>query len=403
MVISKESIKYSLNNLKQRRVRSIFTIISILVGITTIFIFISFGLGLYNYVDEVTSGSSADKVIIQSRGATSLGGLDTTFKLTDDDLDSIEGTSGVYEVSGAYFKAAEVKRDGKLIYTLIIGYDPDKPLVLDTFDLGIFQGRNLKDGDSGVVLGYNYQVDGKIFSRSYSLGEKIEIQGEKFKILGFYESVGNPQDDAQIYITNDALEKLYPNEELSYSWIVARVDVSKVDKIVGDIEHSLRKQRNLEKGKEDFFVQSFDDLMSTYTDVLNMIIGFIILVAFISVFVSAINTANTMITSVLERTKEIGIMKSIGSRNSKIFKIFLFESSFLGFIAGIAGVFIGYIFTSIVKSVLNNLGYGFLSPSYSIWLFLGCIVFATFTGAVSGVTPAYRAMNVNPVEALRYE
>jgi putative ABC transport system permease protein len=96
-------------------------------------------------------------------------------------------------------------------------------------------------------------------------------------------------------------------------------------------------------------------------------------------------------------------MKSIGAKNSEIFKIFLFESSFLGFVAGCLGVLLGFILTFIGGNILNSLGYGFLSPAYSIWLFLGCIAFATLTGAISGVAPAYKAMKINPVNALRYE
>ena len=399
--MKRESIKYSLNNLKHRRVRSSFTIISILIGIATIFIFVSFGMGLYTYVQEVSTASSADKIIIQAKG-TSVSGLDTTFALTDDDLDAIEKTSGVYGATGSYFQTAEVVQGKKRIYTLIISYDPKEPLIMDIFGIDIDKGRELIADEDNVVLGYNYQLPDKIFPNGYDVGEKIEIQGEKVKIVGFYESVGNPQDDSQIYATNDFMKELY-GDNISYNWIVARVDDSNIDKVVENVEKSLRKERGLEEGKEDFFVQSFEDLMETYKNILNMVIGFVILIALISVLVSGVNTANTMITSVLERKKEIGIMKSIGSRNSNILSIFLFESSFLGFVAGVLGVLLGLLVTYVGGVILNNLGYGFLSPGYSFWLFFGCIAFATLTGAISGVAPAIKASKVNPVDALRYE
>jgi len=127
------------------------------------------------------------------------------------------------------------------------------------------------------------------------------------------------------------------------------------------------------------------------------------LIAFISVIVSAVNTANTMITSVLERFKEIGVLKSIGARNSEIFKIFLFESGFLGFVAGTIGVLAGWAATDFGAVILDDLGYGFLSPHYSWHLFGGLILFATLTGAVSGMIPAWRASRINAVDALRYE
>ena len=399
--MKRESIKYSLNNLMHRKVRSSFTIISIMIGIATIFIFVSFGLGLYNYVNDLSSSGSADKVLVQAKG-TSISGLDNTFALKDSDLKAVEKTSGVYEATGSYFTTAEIKKNNKLIYTLIISYDPKVPLLLEMSDLNIRQGRQLVSGDSAVVLGYNYMISDKIFSSEYSLGEKIEVNGQKIKIVGFYDKVGTAQDDAQIYVTNDYFEELY-GENSSYNWIIARVDSSNIDQVVKNIERSLRKERGLEEGKEDFYVQSFNDMIATYTSVLNIIVGFVILIALISVLVSAVNTANTMITSVLERVKEIGIMKSIGAKNSEIFKIFLFESSFLGFVAGCLGVILGYIATFIGGKILDSLNYGFLQPGYPIWLFVGCIAFATLTGAISGVAPALKAMKINPVDALRYE
>lgn len=399
-MISKESIKYSLRNLSHRKTRSAFTIISILAGITTIFIFVSFGLGLYKYIGELSSASSADKLLIQPKG---LGGMDPAFSFTENELGVVQRTSGVYEASGVYFKSAEILKGKIKKYAYIIGYDPKAPLIMDVFNIDIEIGRELQSGDTGVVVGYNYLVPDKIFSKPYELNDNIEINGKKFKIIGFYAPVGNPADDAQIYVTNDLIASLYPNETLPYNWIVAKVDVSNLERITKDIERNLRKERGLDEGKEDFYVQSFDDMIASYSMILDIVIGFIILIALISVFVAAVNTANTMITSVLERVKEIGVMKSIGGQNSEIFSIFLFESSFLGFVAGVLGVAFGWLVSFVGAKILVSLGYGFLQPYFSPWLFVGCIVFATLTGAISGVVPAVKASKINPVDALRYE
>jgi putative ABC transport system permease protein len=399
-MISRESIKYSLRNLSHRKTRSAFTIISILVGIATIFIFVSFGLGLYNYIETMSSESSADKVLIQPKG---LGGMDATFSFSEDELDAVEGTSGVYEATGVYFKSAEVEKNEIKKYTYVVGYDPKKPLIMDVFNLDIYTGRGLQPGDRGVVLGYNYLLPDKIFSKPYELNDNIIINGKKVKVVGFYEAVGSAPDDAQLYVTNELIQELYPNETLPYNWIVAKVDVNNIERISKDIERSLRKERGLEEGKEDFFVQSFDDMIEAYSMALNIVIGFIILIALISVFVSAVNTANTMITSVLERVKEIGVMKSIGAKNVEIFNIFLFESSFLGFVAGVLGVLFGWAVSVLGGKILLSLGYGFLQPYFSPWFFIGCIAFATLTGAISGVLPAIKASKTNPVDALRYE
>ncbi|MEA3248519.1 MAG: ABC transporter permease [Nanoarchaeota archaeon] len=403
MVISKESVKYSLNNIQKSKARSVLTILSIFVGIATIFIFVSFGWGLYDYIDEFTSSSSADKLMIMPKGGL-VPGLDTTFKLLDKDIRAIKKTSGVYEATGIYMGVAEVIRDDLKKYVFVTSYDTDLPIIMELSDIEVIEGRALRGGDSGkVTLGYNYLLKDKIFPKEYSLNSKINVQGQDLRIVGFYEKIGNPQDDSNIYVTNDFMAELYPDENLSYGMIIARAEKDEVNRVAEKVEKSLRHARNLDEGKEDFTVQSYSDLLESFTMVLDIIIGFIILIALISVIVSAVNTANTMITSVLERFKEIGILKSIGARNSEIFKIFLFESGFLGFVAGVIGVLMGWGATVLAGDILDNLGYGFLSPHYSWPLFVGLILFATLTGAISGMVPAWRASKINAVDALRYE
>ena len=403
MIIGKENVRYSIRNLRARRARSFLTILSIFVGISTIFIFGSFGWGLFNYVDGLATGSSADKVIIQTRGFGAPG-LDDTFQLTEEDFKAIRGVGGVYEITGVSFTVAEVQKGKEKRFNFIVGYDPRNLMLFEISEIDILEGRQLSPGETKkVILGHNYLLEDKIFSKPISLNDNIEIQGEKARVVGFLEAVGSPPDDAQIYVTKDYLAELYPKTDETYSWIIARVDVDNMERVIKDIEGAVRKSRGLEKGKEDFYVQSFEELIESFSGALNIIIAFVFLIALISVIVAAVNTANTMITSVIERTKEIGVIKSIGGRNSEVLKIFLFESSVLGFLAGVLGVFVGWVITVIISLVLESLGWGFLSPHYSWTLFVGGILFATLTGAISGVIPAMKASKTNVVDALRYE
>lgn len=403
MVISKESINYSLRSIRKRKSRSFLTVLSIFIGITTIFIFVSFGWGLYDYINDFTTSSSADKLLVQAKGIGAPG-TDSAFKLTDDDIRAIERANGVYEVTGVYAKVAEIVSGDVKKFTYLIGYDADKPLMMEIFNIDYFEGRGLRDSDSGkVVLGYNYLIEDKIFPKALRINDKINIQGTDMRVVGFFEPVGNPADDSQVYVLDDMIESLYPDTNNSYAMIVIKIDPKNIDQARENVEKELRKERNVDEGKEDFFVQSFSDMLESYSGALNVVISFIILIALISVLVSAVNTANTMITSVLERYQEIGVLKAIGAKNSEIFKIFLFESGFLGFVSGVIGVLLGWFLTSIGGKILSDLGWGFLQPHYSWTLFVGCIAFATITGAVSGVIPAWRASKINAVDALRYE
>jgi len=401
-MISKESINYSLRNLKQNKGRSFLTIFSILVGISTIFIFISFGWGLYNYAGELASSSSADKVLIMPKTAGGFGAVDGVV-LNESDVREIKKAAGVYDATGLYFDAALVKKSKEQKYTFIIGYDPRKDFVMESFNIGVDEGRFLISGDmKKVVLGHNYRLPDKIFSDPLDLNDNIEVNDVDLKVVGFMEEIGNPQDDSQLYITDDQFEEMFPDEE-SYGQIIAEVDIKDIDKVNENIEKNLRKSRDQEEGKEDFYVQSFNDLIESFASALNIIIGFVIMIALISVVVSTINTANTMITSVLERYKEIGVLKAMGSRNSSIFEIFLFESAFLGLFAGLMGVLFGWMVSYVGGIILDNLGWGFLQPYFSVYLFVGLVLFAGITGAISGVFPAIRAAKTNPVDALRTE
>ncbi len=401
-MISAESIKYSLRNLKQNKGRSFLTIFSILVGISTIFIFISFGYGLYDYANELTSSSSADKVLIMPQTAGGFGAVDG-IALNETDVNEIAKAAGVYDASGLYFDAALVTQNSDQKYTFIIGYDPKKDYIMESFNIDVEEGRLLRVGDmKKVVLGYNYLTPNKILPKAYELNDNIEINGIKLKVVGFMEEIGNPQDDSQLYISNDQFEEMFPDTE-SYGQIIAVVDISDIEKVNDNIARNLRKSRNVEEGKEDFYVQSYDELIEQFSSALNIIIGFVLLIALISVIVSTINTANTMITSVLERYKEIGVLKAMGAKNSSIFEIFFFESAFLGFVAGAIGVFFGWAISAIAGVILGNLGWGFLQPYFSIYLFVGLILFAGITGAISGVFPAIKAAKTNPVDALRTE
>ncbi|MFB6246400.1 MAG: ABC transporter permease [Candidatus Pacearchaeota archaeon] len=400
-MISKKTVKYSLKNLSKSKSRSILTILSIMIGITTIFIFVSFGLGLYSYVDGLVSDSSANKIVVQSEGSGQ--GLGDSFSFDESDLEAVQKSSGVYKATGVYMKAAEIKKSGELKFAQVNGYNPEKPIIFELNNVDIVKGRELQAGDQRkVTMGNNYLKDNEIFSRALDVNDRIKVNGKSLTAIGFYGSTGNARDDSAIYVTKEYFEELFPNKS-GYDMILANVDTSKIERVTKNIEENLRESRGLEKGEEDFYVATFEDLLDDFSSTLDIIVGFIILIAFISVIVSAINTANTMITSVLERFKEIGIMKSMGAKNSHVFGIFLFESGFLGLVAGIFGIGLGYILTYIAKGITSQLGLGFLQPAYPIEMFLGLLAFSVLSGAISGVLPAIRASKIDPVEALRYE
>jgi putative ABC transport system permease protein len=400
-----EDFRYALQNLMHRKLRSWLTVLSILIGIMAIFAIISFGLGIRSYMNTLASEAGTNKLYIQSAGMGAPG-TDTTFSLSQEDIDFIGKINGVSEIAGMYAKAVQIDSGKEKKYAYLIGMDMDKAgFILEALGTDIISGRQLRTGDDNkVALGYNYQFDNKFFKKHVSVGDKVEINEVKFDVIGFYEEVGNPSDDSQIYMTSAAFESIYPEDKDKFGYVMASAATGvDVEKLADTIKEKLRKHKGQEEGKETFYVMTFADALQTFGTIINILNGILILIALISLVVASVNIMNTMYTAVLERTREIGVMKAIGARNWDILSMFIFESGLLGAVGGVIGVILGYIAARIGGAIAAGAGYALLKPVFPWYLTLGCILFAFFVGAISGVLPAINASRQKPVDALRYE
>ncbi len=400
-----ELITYAIKNLTARKTRSLLSVLSIMVGIAAIFALVSFGLGIQDYVNSLAKESGSNKLFVQAKGIGAPGS-DTTFSLTQQDITFISRIQGVKDAVGIYLAPVKVLFNDQVKFFYALGIDAKKQSLIDeTFTLKLLSGRELNTGDtSKVVLGYNYGVADKIFSRPVKLGDKIDINKNRFEAVGFYQELGNPSDDANIYMTDTAFEMLYPDQKGKFSEAILSAQPGTDPKdLANTITDKLRKYRGEKKGQEDFFVQTFSDALSTFTNIIGIINGVLVLIAFISLVVASVNIMNTMYTAILDRTQEIGIMKAIGARRSDILLIFVAESGFLGLIGGVLGVITGFIIASTGGKIAADAGYALLKPIFPLVLIAGSIIFAFLIGAVSGILPARQASRLNPAEALREE
>ncbi len=400
-------IKYTLQNLRSRKLRSALSVLSILIGIAAIFSLVSFGMGIQDYTDKLFAKMGSDKLFIMSKGI-GVPGMDENFFLAKDEINYVSKISGVQEITGIYIKAAEIRSGKERKYNFVMGLDPAKmDFISEGFAIDVYRGRKLKEGDdSRVFLGYDYHLGNKamVFEKPVSLGDRVEVNREKFEVIGFYGQAGNPQDDSQIYVTFGAFEKLYPSQKDKFGYVILKsAPGTDPNALAEQIKEKLRKYKGQEEGKEDFYVRTLVDVMEVYSNTVNVLSGILVLIAFISLVVAFVNIMNTMYTAVLERTKEIGILKSMGARNGNILFVFVFESAFLGFSGGVSGIVLGYIISSIGGAVATAAGYSMLQPVFPWYLAAGCMLFALVVGALSGLLPALRASRLDPVEALRYE
>lgn len=405
-MIGYDLVKYSAQSIRKRLLRSSLMIVSIMTGIAAIFVLVSFGLGLSGYVDQIAQEMGTDKLIVQPRGfGFGAPSVDGNIVLDDDDLETIRDVRGVKEATGIYLAGGEVEVDGRKKVVYVHGDDLKDygQLISEVYTLELAEGRMLR-GDElhEALLGHSYTVGNKIFPQALRLRDSFFLNGVKMKVAGFYEEVGNPMDDAQVYLTLDAMKEIF--NPASYSFIVIRAEPAVNPlQLVYLVEHDLRKHRGQEAGTQDFQVQTFEQLIETFSTVLGVINAVLIVIALISIVVAGVNITNTMYTAVLERTKEIGIMKAVGARNREILGVFLVEAGILGLIGGVLGVGLGYLIAKQAGELASGAGYAALAPAFAPWLVVGCLLFAFLIGIVSGVMPAVRASKLDPVDALRYE
>ena len=188
-------------------------------------------------------------------------------------------------------------------------------------------------------------------------------------------------------------------------YIVVQIQAgADVEEVSAKIEKKLLDFRGLTEKTKDFTIVTPEELLRSIGAVLNIITAFLLGVAAISLVVGSVGIANTMYTAVLERYREIGVMKAVGARNSDIMTIFLIESGLLGLVGGIIGIVLGIIIGKIVEYIaIAQLHTTLLQAPSPPLLIIGCLAFAFIVGSIAGTFPAWQASQIKPVQALRYE
>jgi putative ABC transport system permease protein len=271
----------------------------------------------------------------------------------------------------------------------------------EILDLEMYSGSFLDKSDTGkVLIGYERSL-GNNYLRDTKVGDKLIINDKQFIVKGILEKKGSFTLDYSILMNEDDLDDLTDFGEDIDTIQVKMKDKDLMDKTKSDIESALRKSRNVKVGEEDFTVSTPASEQKTVNSVLNGIQIFILIIASVSVFIGAVGIINTMTTSVLERRREIGIMKSIGARNSNIFYQFFVEAGLLGLVGGIVGAIIGTLMSVIGILAINAYLGAELSPSIDFILVSASLAGSFIIGAVAGIIPAMSAAKQNPIDALR--
>jgi putative ABC transport system permease protein len=400
---------FALGSVRYRKLRSWLTMIGVFIGIATVVALISISEGMRESINEQFEILGVNMIMVQRGTGFGAGPpAETTATLTEDDIDLIKRVRGVDLASGMIWGQENVKFKSETKAIIVWGLPTENKEAkefIEQVQLRIGQGKDLQKGDRyRALVGYELAREEGIFDKPIRLREKVEILDTDFEVVGILEEIGNRYDDNSIAIPLEVARELFDKTD-EYDMIFVRVEKGADTTAVAEsIKESMRKDRDQKKGEENFNVQTSEQMIAQFNTILNVIQAVLVGIALISLAVGAVGIMNTMYTSVLERTKEIGIMKSVGAQNIDIMMIFIMESGIYGLVGGSIGIILGIALSTAVELIAAPyLGIGIFKASVTWWLIFGTLAFAFFIGVISGILPARKASKLRPVDALRYE
>jgi putative ABC transport system permease protein len=403
----KEYVKFAFGSFTHRKLRSVLTVVGIFIGIAAVVSLISIGNGLQDAIEGQFEQMGSNKIMVMPGAEGGLGMMNmftASIILDNADLKVVKKVKGVGQTAEMLMKSASVRYRKQTKYQMVIGMPPGAAgeMFKDISGFQIDEGRELEDDDKyKVALGID--VSEILFDREIDIGDKLIIQGFDFDVVGIYGRVGNAQDDGQLYIPIDIARDIFEEEEEISTIMLEVKDGFDPSEVAEDIKDELRDKKDEEEGEESFQVQTSEQLMASVGDVLGIVQAVIIGIASISILVGGVGIMNTMYTTVLERTRDIGVMKAIGATNNDILLMFLIESGIVGLVGGSIGCILGIIMAKGVEIASAASGFEMLKASITPDLILLALGFSFVIGGISGVMPAKRAAELKPVDALRYE
>lgn len=386
-----------LRNIRGRKLRAYLTIVGIIIGIASIVALISISQGLENAITEQFDKMGVKDIRVMPKGMR--GPPVGSDALTTKDVDTVENIVGVDYVTPVLLSYVNVEFNNKKTFTSVIAYSTDNiERSFADVDLGFSEGRNLKKGEKGSMLvGYNTAHDS--FDKDIRLRNTVKVEDMEFKVVGIFEKQGNPQLDNSIYIPMEQGRDIFEKPDEVSVIVVHLQEGYDIDKMTDKIYTKLKRARD----NENFQVITPKELLNQLNTILGIVEIILVGIAAISLLVGGVGIMNAMYTSVLERTREIGVMKAIGARNSSILIIFLIESGMIGLVGGVVGAALGTLFALSFGGIAAQMGFSLLSIKVEWGLILFVLGFAFIVGVVSGTLPAVRASKMRPAEALRYE
>lgn len=405
---TRDILEETLSALKANKIRTGLTMLGIVIGIASVIAMTAIGQGAQNSVSSSIESMGANLIVISPGAQRTFGGGPTASRggaqsLTLEDAEAIEtGLQNISAVVREVSSQTQVVAQGTNTNTSITGTEPAYATVknIEMAEGTFLTDQHVSKSSKVAVLGSTTRDD--LFGEDATeiVGEKIRISGTEYTVVGVAEEKGGSgmtNSDDIIYIPYTTAQRY-----LSGNKYLSRIEVSASSSDVStlvqeDITALLLKRHDKTTETADFNTMNQSDLLETASDVTGTFTTLLAAIAAISLLVGGIGIMNMMLTTVTERTKEIGLRKAIGAKRRDINLQFLTEATLLTSLGGVIGVALGWIISFVVDYL------GITEAAVSLSSVLLAFGVSAVIGIVFGYYPAQRASKLNPIEALRYE
>lgn len=407
-----ETIKLAVSAIWAHKLRSALTLLGMIIGVTAFMVVLSLLQGFNAYVDEKIAGIGSNSFTVRRFNFDDFKDTDTIAaaqrrnkELSFDERDFIRDRAQLIDKIGA--KAGNTSREIKsgnetLRDVSIIGAEP---VIAEIEKIDIAEGRYFTESENNNSVRVAFvgaDVANKLFPRGGAVGGEIAIQGIPYRIIGIQTAKGTVFGQPQDAFVQLPIKTFGANfGGLTHARAPYFVITAKSDKVFNDaveeVRTLMRIKRKLAFGEKDNFgILTPDAIAGLRDNILGPTFIVVMVVPGIALIVGAIVIMNIMLVAVTERTKEIGIRKSLGARQADILRQFLFEAATLAAIGGL----IGLLLAELLGFVITAFVFQTRIPWWSAVIAIG---FSALIGILAGIFPAWKAARLDPIEALRME
>lgn len=401
-----ELILTAFNSLRGNILRTLLTMLGIIIGIASVILIISLGQGATTSITNEISSFGTNLIVIVP-GSEKLGpgrGAAAMTLLKYDDVEAIAKAEmpGVSTISGQVGTSAKIAANGENINTQISGVEaPYAQMQSLDIDAGNFIDQGQVDGLARVAVLGSDAVKDLFGAGAIPIGKRIKVDGRPFRIIGTLKkkgSAGFSNPDASVYIPITTAMKTMLGRD-SVDTVIVNADKSEnVPAVMESIETLLLDRHHIKNTNDaDFTIHSSQDAISTLGVVTGVLTALLSAIAAISLVVGGIGIMNIMLVTVTERTREIGLLKAIGAKRKDILAQFLIEAAVLTISGGLLGMTLGIFLAYVISSAINI---PFIVGGSAIILAVGV---SSIVGIVFGLYPARKAAALSPIDALRFE